>query len=63
MNALFFNLFIILFMSSSSAFSATLVASDVDPSGALEQISLIVASIVSFLVFLMGSKRVLKFLG
>jgi len=47
----------------SDTFSASLVASDIDPSNALEQISIIVASIVSFLTFIMGSKRVLKFLG
>lgn len=47
----------------SDAFSAPLLASDIDPTSAIEQISLIVASIVSFLAFIMGSKRVLKFLG
>ena len=53
----------VLVLTSSGAFSATLVASDVDPSGAIEQISIVVTAIVSFLVFLMGSKRVLRFLG
>lgn len=38
-------------------------ASDIDPSNAIEQIAIIVASIVSFLTFIMGSRRVLKFLG
>lgn len=43
--------------------SFSLVASDVDPSDAIEQIAIIVAVVVSFLTFIMGSKRVLKFLG
>ncbi len=43
--------------------SFSLVASDIDSSNAIEQIAIIVASIVSFLVFIYGSKRVLRFLG
>lgn len=55
-------LFIFIFIASD-AFSAPLVASDIDPSNMIEQISIIVAAIVSFLAFIMGSKRVLKFIG
>ncbi len=55
-------LFIFIFIASD-AFSAPLLASDVDPAPMIEQISLIVAAIVSLLAFIMGSKRVLKFLG
>ena len=54
---------LILLLLVSDAFSADIVASDIDPTNMIEQISIIVASIVSFLVFIMGSKRVLKFIG
>lgn len=47
----------------SDGFSAVIVASDVDPTNMVEQISLIVASVVAFLTFIMGSRRVLKFIG
>ena len=51
---------ILIFMVSDSF---ALVASDIDPTNAFEQISLIVASIVAFLVFILGARRVLNFLG
>ncbi len=50
-------------MIVSDVQSAPLLASDIDPSNANEQIALIVTSLVAFLAFIMGSKRVLKFLG
>ncbi|WP_324170986.1 hypothetical protein [Sulfurimonas sp.] len=56
------NIFIFL-MIVSDVQSAPLLASDIDPSNANEQIALIVTSLVAFLAFIMGSKRVLKFLG
>ncbi|WP_321777796.1 hypothetical protein [Sulfurimonas sp.] len=56
------NIFIFLLIVSDVQ-SAVLVASDIDPSNANEQMALIVTSLVAFLAFIMGSKRVLKFLG
>ncbi|WP_294966960.1 hypothetical protein [Sulfurimonas sp.] len=43
--------------------ASALVASDVDMSPAILDMSTIVASVVAFLAFLMGSKRVLRMLG
>lgn len=54
---------LILFLLSSNAFSADLLASDIDPSNMIEQVSIIVGSIVSFLGFIMGSRKVLNFIG
>ena len=46
-----------------NAFCGNLNASDVDPSNFFENIMIVVAAVVSFLTFIYGSKRVLKFLG
>ena len=54
-------LFSILIVSDGNC--AKLVASDVDMSNAIEQISIVVGAVFSFLTFIYGSKRVLKFLG
>jgi len=53
----------VILLFSQSAFARSLNASDVDPSNFFENISIIVAAVVSFLTFIYGSKRVLKFLG
>lgn len=53
----------VLLLIVSNAFSAELQASDIDPTNMIEQISIVVVSIVAFLTFIMGSRRVLKFLG
>jgi len=53
----------VLLLIVSNAFSANLQASDIDPTDMIEQISIVVVSIVAFLTFIMGSRRVLKFLG
>ncbi|MFT7002816.1 MAG: hypothetical protein ACJAWW_000149 [Sulfurimonas sp.] len=52
---------IVLMIFATNAFA--LVASDVDMSSAIKDISTVVASVVAFLAFLMGSKRVLRMLG
>jgi hypothetical protein len=52
-------IFLMIFATNASA----LVASDVDMSSAILDLSTIVASVVAFLAFLMGSKRVLRILG
>ncbi len=48
---------------SSDVFARTLHASDIDPTDMFSQISLIVGSVVAFLTFIYGSKRVLAFIG
>lgn len=54
---------IILFLICSGAFGAELKASDINPTSMFEQISLVVASIVAFLAFMMGTKKLLTMMS
>lgn len=54
---------ILLLIISSESFSADLHASDINASSCIDDISLIVVSIVSFLTVIMGSRKVLRFIG
>jgi len=54
---------IILLLICSGAFASELKASDIDPSSMFEQISLVVASIVAFLAFMMGTRKLLNMMS
>jgi len=56
-----FSILLLLILSSSNAFA--LQASDVDMSPAIADMSTVVASVLSFLVLLMGYKKTLSLLG
>ena len=54
-------MFTFLFLFSSNAFA--LVASDVDMSQAVSDITIVVTSVISFLVLLFGYKKTMSLLG
>ena len=63
MQKTFITTILIFLIIASNAMCADLNASDVDMSNVIIDMSIVVGAVFSFLTFIYGSKRVLKFLG